>query len=176
MQFFTTTLNDAYRIELEKRGDERGFFARTFCDKEFAAHGLDTHFVQQNTSRSASRGTLRGMHFQTGEHAEVKLIRCLRGAIYDVIIDLRPDSPTFKRWEGFELTDQNASMLYIPRGFAHGFITLTDDVEVTYLVTAHYTPYAEGGVRFDDPAFSVVWPAAPTVMSDKDRAWPLFAG
>lgn len=176
MQFFTTTLNDAYRIELEKRGDERGFFARTFCDKEFAAHGLDTHFVQQNTSRSASRGTLRGMHFQTGEHAEVKLIRCLRGAIYDVIIDLRPDSPTFKRWEGFELTDQNASMLYIPRGFAHGFITLTDDVEVTYLVTAHYTPHAEGGVRFDDPAFSVVWPAAPTVMSDKDRAWPLFAG
>jgi len=176
MQFQSTSLQDAYLIEPEKRGDARGWFARTFCEREFAAHGLETRFVQQNASASAQAGTLRGMHFQKGEHAEVKLIRCVQGAILDVIIDLRPQSPTFKRWEAFELTAQNARQLYVPRGFAHGFQTLTDDVEVSYLVSSFYAPAAEGGVRWNDPAFSIAWPRPPSVLSDKDQAWPDFAG
>jgi dTDP-4-dehydrorhamnose 3,5-epimerase len=174
MLFHNTTLADAKLIDLEVRGDARGFFARTFCETEFAAQGLETRFVQQNASFSAQRGTLRGMHFQRGADAEVKLIRCVRGSILDVIIDLRPDSATFKRHEGFVLSAQNHRMLYAPRGFAHGFITLTDDVEVTYLVSAAYAPGAEAGVRYNDPAFGIDWPMAPTVMSDKDRHWPDF--
>jgi dTDP-4-dehydrorhamnose 3,5-epimerase len=176
MIFHETSLVDAKLIDLTKRGDERGFFARTFCEKEFAAQGLETRFVQQNASSSAQKGTLRGMHFQRGDDAEVKLIRCLRGAILDVIIDIRPQSPTFKKWEGFELNDKTHQMLYVPRGFAHGFITLTDDVEVTYLVSAFYAPSAEGGVRWDDPAFAIDWPMVPKVMTDKDRTWPDFLG
>lgn len=176
MIFHDTTLKDAKLIDLEKRGDERGFFARTFCEKEFAAQGLETRFVQQNTSLSAQKGTLRGMHMQKGADAEVKLIRCLRGTILDVIVDTRPQSPTYKKWEAFELSDQNHRMLYVPRGFAHGFITLTDHVEVTYLVSAFYAPGAEAGIRYDDPAIGIVWPMAPTVISEKDQAWPPFAG
>jgi len=176
MIFHDTTLQDAKLIDLEKRGDERGFFARTFCEKEFAAQGLETRFVQQNTSLSAQKGTLRGMHMQRGADAEVKLIRCLRGTILDIIVDTRPESPTFKRWEAFELSDQNHRMLYVPRGFAHGFITLTDHVEVTYLVSAFYAPGAEAGIRYDDPAIGIVWPMAPTVISEKDLAWPPFSG
>ena len=176
MLFHKTTLQDAVLIDLEKRGDDRGFFARTFCEREFAAQGLETRFVQQNASSSAHKGTLRGMHFQRGDDAEVKLIRCLRGTILDVIIDIRPESSTYKHWEGFELSDQTHRMLYVPRGFAHGFITLTDDVEVTYLVSAFYAPGAEGGLRWNDPAFAITWPMEPTVMSDKDKAWPDFAG
>ncbi len=176
MKFHPTTLKDAMLIELERRGDDRGFFARTFCVDEFAAHGLPTEFVQQNTSYSAKKGTLRGMHFQRIPYAEDKLIRCLRGAIVDIIIDLRPDSPTFRQWEAFELNDANKLQLLVPKGFAHGFQTLSDDVEVTYLVSARYTPAAEGGVRWNDPAFGVVWPMPPTEISGKDQSWPDFAG
>jgi dTDP-4-dehydrorhamnose 3,5-epimerase len=176
MLFHPTTLQDAFLIEPEKRGDERGFFARSYCQKEFAAQGLETVFVQQNMSTSANAGTLRGMHFQRGADAEVKLIRCLRGAICDIIIDIRPESPTYKNWEAFDLSEQNYRMLYVPRGFAHGFITMTDAVEVTYLVSAFYAPGGEGGVRWDDPAFAIEWPRPPTVMSDKDKSWPDFLG
>jgi dTDP-4-dehydrorhamnose 3,5-epimerase len=175
MKFHTTTLNDAVLIDLERRGDDRGFFARTFCVDEFAANGLPTEFVQQNTSYSANKGTLRGMHFQTAPHGEDKLIRCLRGAIVDIIIDLRPDSPTYKKWEAFELDDVNKRQLLVPRGFGHGFQTVSDHVEVTYLVTAKYTPSAEGGVRWNDPAFGITWPLEPTDVSDKDRNWPDYS-
>ena len=176
MKFHQTTLKDAMLIDLERRGDDRGFFARTFCADEFAAQGLPTEFVQQNTSYSANKGTLRGMHFQTAPHGEDKLIRCLRGAIVDIIIDLRPDSPTYKKWEAFELDDVNKRQLLVPKGFGHGFQTVSDHVEVTYLVSAKYTPSAEGGVRWNDPAFGITWPLEPTDMSDKDRNWPDFKG
>jgi dTDP-4-dehydrorhamnose 3,5-epimerase len=176
MKFHQTTLKDAMLIDLERRGDDRGFFARSFCVDEFAAQGLPTEFVQQNTSYSAKKGTLRGMHFQTAPHGEDKLIRCLRGAIVDIIIDLRPDSPTYKKFEGFELDDVNKRQLLVPKGFGHGFQTVSDHVEVTYLVSAKYTPSAEGGVRWNDPAFGIKWPLEPTDMSDKDRNWPDFKG
>lgn len=172
MIFHKTTLESARLIDLELRGDERGAFARTFCSKEFEAEGLDTNFVQQNMSVSALKGTLRGMHRQAEPHAETKLIRCLRGAIYDVIVDLRPDSATYLKWEGFELTAQNRKQLYAPSGFAHGFYTLTDDVEVSYLVSNCYAPDAEIGSRHDDPAFGIIWPSEVVVMSEKDRSWP----
>lgn len=175
MLFHKTDLQDAMLIELEARGDERGMFARTFCAKEFSDQGLVSEFVQQNMSVSAERGTLRGMHRQIAPHSEVKLIRCLRGAIYDVIVDVRPDSPTYLKWQGFELTAENKRELYVPQGFLHGFQTLTDDVEVSYLVSAFYAPDAERGARHDDPAFGIVWPEEITVMSDKDRTWPDFS-
>ncbi|WP_291202610.1 dTDP-4-dehydrorhamnose 3,5-epimerase [Hyphomonas sp.] len=176
MKFHKTTLKDAMLIDLERRGDDRGFFARTFCVDEFSANGLPTEFVQQNTSYSANKGTLRGMHFQRAPYAEDKLVRCLRGAIVDIILDLRPDSPTFKKWEAFELNDENKRQLLVPKGFAHGFQSLSDHVEVTYLVSSRYNGAAEGGVRWNDPAFSINWPLAPTDMSDKDRNWPDFKG
>lgn len=175
MLFHKTDLQDAMLIELEARGDERGMFARTFCAKEFSDQGLVSEFVQQNMSVSAEKGTLRGMHRQIAPHSEVKLIRCLRGAIYDVIVDVRPDSPTYLKWQGFELTAENKRELYVPQGFLHGFQTLTDDVEVSYLVSAFYAPDAERGARHDDPAFGIVWPEEITVMSDKDRTWPDFS-
>lgn len=176
MKFHLTTLKDAVLIDLERRGDERGFFARTFCVDEFAAQGLPTEFVQQNMSFSAARGTLRGMHFQSAPHGEDKLIRCVRGGIVDIIVDLRPDSPSYKAWEGFELTEENKRMLLVPKGFAHGFQSITDNVEVTYLSSAKYAPAAERGVRWNDPAFGITWPLEPTEVSEKDRSWPDFAG
>jgi dTDP-4-dehydrorhamnose 3,5-epimerase len=176
LKFHPTTLKDATLIDLERRGDDRGFFARTFCVDEFSAHGLPTDFVQQNMSYSANKGTLRGMHFQNAPHGEDKLIRCLRGAIVDIIVDLRLDSPTYKKWEAFELTEENKRQLLVPKGFAHGFQAVSDHVEVTYLVSAKYTPSAESGVRWNDPAFGITWPLEPTEMSDKDRSWPDFAG
>lgn len=172
MRFMETTLTDARLIELDKRGDARGFFARVFCEAEFAAAGLETRFVQANHSRSAQRGTLRGMHFQRAPHRETKVVRVVRGALLDVIIDLRADSPSYGRWEAFELTAENGRMLYVPAGFAHGFQTLADDTEVTYQVSAAYAPDAEGGVRWDDPAFGIDWPLPVSVISDKDAAWP----
>lgn len=176
MLFHPTQLHDAVLIEPEKRADARGFFARTFCAQEFAAHGLETQFPQQNMSGSKERGTLRGMHWQRAPHGEVKLVRCTRGAICDIIIDLRPDSPTFKRWQAFELTQDNHCALYVPKGFAHGFQTLTMDVEVSYLVSTPFAPQAEAGLRWDDPAFAISWPLAASVLSDKDRQWPDFVG
>jgi dTDP-4-dehydrorhamnose 3,5-epimerase len=172
MLFLETKLKDAYIVDVEPRGDDRGFFARAWCAKEFEAHGLATSFVQCNLAFNEQRGTLRGMHFQRAPHAEVKLIRCVRGALLDVLIDLRPDSPTYMDWVGVELTEDNRRMLYAPEGTAHGYLTLADQTEAFYQVSAFYAPEAEGGVRWDDPAFAIEWPEPPRVLSDKDRAWP----
>jgi dTDP-4-dehydrorhamnose 3,5-epimerase len=172
VKFLPTPLAGAYLIELEPRGDDRGFFARFFCEREFAAAGLESRYVQVNNSLTAKRGTLRGMHYQLPPAAEVKLVRCIAGALYDVIIDLRPDSPTQGRWFGADLTADNRRMMYVPRGFAHGFLTLTEAVEALYLVSAFYAPEEERGVRFDDPRFGIHWPMSPSEMSAKDRSWP----
>ncbi len=172
MQFNSTPLNGAYVIDLEKRGDDRGFFARFFCEGEFSEAGLENHFVQINNSLTAKRGTLRGMHYQLPPAAEVKVVRCIRGGLYDVIVDLRPDSPTYRQWFGAELTSENRRMMYVPRGFAHGFVTLEDDTEALYLVSAFYSPENERGLRYDDPALNITWPVAPSEVSEKDRNWP----
>ena len=170
MIFTETPIRGAYLIDLEKRGDDRGFFARAFCENEFGAHGLVTRFVQVNNSLSAQRGTLRGMHYQLGPKAETKLVRCIKGALWDVILDLRPDSPTFGRSFGAALTAENRRMMYVPKGFAHGFVTTADDTEAFYFVDEFYAPDRERGVRFDDPKFRIEWPVAPAVISDKDRS------
>lgn len=174
MLFNPTPLRDAFIIELEKRGDDRGFFARFFCVDEFGRQGLETQFVQINNSLSTKRGTLRGMHYQLAPSAEVKVVRCLRGAVWDAIIDIRPDSPTFGRSFGAELSADNRRMMYVPRGFAHGILTLTDDTELLYLVSDLYAPREERGVRWDDRRFAVEWPLEPTEISAKDAAWPDF--
>jgi len=145
-----------------------------WCQKEFKEHHLETQFVQANLSYNKTAGTLRGMHYQTSPHEEVKLVRCVRGAIYDVIVDLRSDSPTYCRWVGVELSDRNYKMLYVPKGFAHGYVALEDDADVFYLVSEFYTPGSERGVRYNDPAFGIIWPAPISVISDKDGAWPRF--
>lgn len=176
MLFTKTELEGAWIVDAQPARDPRGFFARTFCEREFAAQGLETRFVQHSTSQNVERGTLRGMHFQRAPHAEVKLVRCLKGAILDVIIDLNPTSPTFKRWQAFELSATNMRQLYIPKGFAHGFQTLEDNCEIGYLIAEFYAPDAATGVRWDDPAFGITWPLPVTVMSDKDKTWPDFAG
>lgn len=176
MIYHETTLKDAWLIDLERRGDERGWFARTMDAREFEARGMDHLFVQQNASTSARAGTVRGLHFQRGADAEAKLVRCLRGAILDVIVDLRRGSPSFMRHEAFELSAANGRMLYVPRGFAHGFQTLVDDVEVSYLVSAFYAPASEGGLRHDDPRLGLAWPLPVSVISPKDAAWPLLEG
>ena len=176
MIYHPTTLQDAWLIELEPRGDARGVFARTMCRDEFAKHGMATDYVQQNMSISVQAGTLRGLHFQRPPHAEAKLVRCVRGAVHDVIVDLRAGSPTFMRHEAFELTAGNNRQLYVPPGFAHSFQTLTDDTEVSYLVSAAYAPAAEGGLRFSDPLLGITWPRPVTVVSDKDAGWPLLDG
>jgi dTDP-4-dehydrorhamnose 3,5-epimerase len=182
MIFTETPFKGAYLIDLEKRGDERGYFARAFCMREFADHGHVIQIVQANTSFSARKGTLRGMHYQLAPKAETKLVRCLRGALHDIILDLRPDSPTFGQSFGTELTADNRRMLCVPKGFGHGFITLVDNTEAFYLVDEFYAPEYERGVRWDDPRFAIRWPAEPTVISDKDRnyrdfdpAWHLTA-
>ena len=174
MKFIETPLKGAYVIELEKRGDDRGFFARFFCEREYQAHGLNSHIVQINNSLSRVKGTLRGMHYQLAPKAEDKVIRCLRGALFDAIIDLRPDSPTFLKHFTIELTAENRTMLYVPKGFAHGFLTLTEDTESFYLVTEFYSPEKERGVRYNDPKFGIRWPMEPVVISDKDRHQPDF--
>jgi dTDP-4-dehydrorhamnose 3,5-epimerase len=174
--FHQTTLAGAFLIEPELRGDERGFFARTMCRDEFEAHGLNADFVQQNMSVSLSQGTLRGLHYQRPPNAEAKLIRCVRGKIWDVIVDVRPESPRYLHQEGFELSDENHRMLYVPEGFAHGFQTLTRATEVNYLVTATYAPEAECGLRYDDPKLGIGWPLPVSSISPKDTSWPLLAG
>lgn len=174
MKYHSTELKDAWLIELELRGDERGFFARTMCREEFAARGMETDYVQQNMSVSAFKGTLRGMHYQLRPYAEAKLIRCLRGAIVDVIVDIREDSPTYLKHQMFELNDQNRHQLYVPPGFAHSFQTLTDDVEVSYLVSSPYAPEYERGLRYNDEKLGISWPETVTTISDKDAAWPLI--
>lgn len=172
MKFTPTPLHGAYLIDLERRGDDRGFFARFFCEGELAAQGLENRVAQVNTSFSAKKGTLRGLHYQLPGSAEVKIVRCLRGALWDAIVDLRPDRPTFRRWFGARLDAENRTMMYVPRGFAHAILTLTDDVEALYLVSDSYAPQFERGVRWDDPAIGVEWPIAPAEISPKDAAWP----
>ena len=174
MIFTEVGLPGAYLIDVERREDDRGFFARTFCRREFEERGLNPSVAQANTSFSRWKGTLRGMHLQKPPHAEAKLVRCTQGSLYDVIIDLRPDSPTYRQWYGVELTAENHRMLYVPEGFAHGHLTLVDDTVVTYLVSEFYTPGAESGFRYDDPAFGIRWPEEVRVISEKDRSWPDF--
>ena len=161
-------------IEFEPATDDRGFFARTFCAEEFAEAGLATAFVQQSFSHTARAGTVRGMHFQRAPHEEVKLIRCLAGAIHDVLIDIRPASPTYMQWEAYELAGGDGRQLYVPTGFAHGFQTLAPATEVGYMMTAFYAPQAADGIRHDDPAFNVTWPLLVTDISGKDRTWPEY--
>jgi dTDP-4-dehydrorhamnose 3,5-epimerase len=169
MIFTPTALAGAYLIDLQKKGDERGFFARLFCENEFIQHGLVRHFCQINNSLSMEKGTLRGMHYQLPPSAETKIIRCVHGALYDVILDLRDGSSTFGQSFGTELSAENRRMLYVPKGFAHGFLTLVDDTETIYLVDEFYFPERERCIRYNDPKFALRWPAAPTVISDKDR-------
>jgi dTDP-4-dehydrorhamnose 3,5-epimerase len=165
MRFVPTPLSGAFMIELDKREDDRGFFARFFCKREFAEAGLDTRFVQINNSLSKDRGTLRGMHYQLGPAAETKVVRCLHGALWDAVLDLRPGSATFGQSFGARLSGESRRMMYVPRGFAHGFLTLEGDTEALYLV---YEPSRERGVRWDDPHFAIAWPAKPRVISEKD--------
>jgi dTDP-4-dehydrorhamnose 3,5-epimerase len=172
--FRETELSGAWLVELEPRGDSRGFFARAWCEDELAEHGLTTRIAQCSVSWNARRGTLRGMHFQAAPHEEVKLVRCTRGAIYDVIVDLRRSSPTYTRWLGVELTAENRRTIYVPEGFAHGFQTLVDDTELFYQVSEAHAPESERGVRWDDPAFGIEWPLPHPILSEKDRAWPDF--
>lgn len=174
MHFVKTPLEGAYTIDLDKKGDDRGFFARFFCTDEFRAAGLDENFVQVNNSLSAQKGTLRGMHYQLHPKAESKLVRCIKGALYDVILDLREGSKTFGQWYGAELNAENRRMMYVPKGFAHGFITLTDDTEALYMVSEFYAPALERGLRWNDPRFNIVWPIEPTTISPKDTEHPDF--
>jgi dTDP-4-dehydrorhamnose 3,5-epimerase len=174
MKFHPTPLKDAFVIDLEKRGDERGFFARAFCVNEFKAAGCVDRFVQVNNSSSATPGTLRGMHYQLAPKAETKVVRCIKGALWDVILDLRSDSPTFGQWYGETLSADNRRMMYCPKGFAHGFITLEPDTEAFYFVDEFYAPQTERGVRYDDPKFNIQWPTQPVVISDKDKNWRDF--
>ncbi len=168
MKFAPLPLAGAFRIDIEPKGDERGFFARLFCTQEFSAHGLATQWAQCNTSFSAERGSLRGLHFQRPPEAEVKLLRCLRGAVWDVIVDLRQGSPTFGRWHGERLDEANRAFIYVPQGFAHGFQTLTESVEMLYFHSAPYAAAREDGLRWDDPAVAVQWPLPVAVISRRD--------
>jgi dTDP-4-dehydrorhamnose 3,5-epimerase len=175
MRFVPLSLDGAYLVELEPHADERGFFARTWCREEFAEHGLKAELAQCSISRSTRTGTLRGMHFQRPPHEEAKLVRCTRGAVFDAIIDLRPESPTRTRWVGAVLEAGEGTALYVPEGFAHGFQTLTDDAEVLYMMSHHHVPEAAAGVRWDDPAFAIEWPEVATrTISERDRTWPEF--
>jgi dTDP-4-dehydrorhamnose 3,5-epimerase len=174
MVFTETSLKGAYVIDLDRLEDERGFFARSFCQKEFAAHGMKAHIAQCNISFNQQKGTIRGMHFQRAPKAEAKLVRCTRAVIFDVIVDLRAGSPTYCKWISVELSATNYRALYIPEGFAHGFQTLEDATEVFYLMFEFFSPEHQSGLRYDDPAFKVVWPMANPIMSDRDLSYPLF--
>ena len=176
MKFTPTALPGAYLVEIEPLVDERGFFARSWCRREFAEHGLNADLVQCNISYNRAEGTLRGMHYQAAPHEEVKVVRCTRGAIYDVLVDLRPDSPTYRSWTACELTASNRCMLYVPAGLAHGFQTLQDDSEVFYQMSAFYHPPSARGVRWNDPAFDIQWPRSEPIVSPKDAAYPDFRG
>jgi dTDP-4-dehydrorhamnose 3,5-epimerase len=172
--FQETKLSGVFEIQIERLRDERGFFARTWCQKEFAERGLNPRLVQCSISFNTRRGTLRGIHFQVAPHAEVKLVRCTRGAIYDVVVDLRRSSPTFKDWIGLTLTSQKGNMLYIPEGCGHGFLTLENESEVFYQMSEFYDAELARGVRWDDPAFGIAWPGAVEVISQRDRTYPAF--
>lgn len=175
MKFTETRLKGAFLIEFQPVADARGFFARAFCRREFEAHGLNPAVVQVNASFNPHAGTLRGMHYQVGPAREAKFVRCTSGAIHDVIIDLRPASSTYRQWVGFDLTAENRDSLYIPEGFAHGYLTLAPKTEVFYQVSEFYSPSHERGIRWNDPAFAIRWPLEPRVISPKDAAFPDFA-
>ena len=174
MKFQESPLAGAHTIELDRLEDERGFFARSYSAEEFAARGLPAAMPQSSVSFNARRGTLRGLHYQAEPHAEDKLVRCTAGAIYDVIVDLRPDSPTARRWFGVELGAANHRSLFVPKGLAHGFITLRDDTEVLYMISVPYAPGFERGLRWNDPAIGISWPTVPSVVSARDAAYPLL--
>jgi dTDP-4-dehydrorhamnose 3,5-epimerase len=176
MIFTETRLRGAYVVEPEPLEDERGFFARIWSADEFSAHGLNPKIVQCSTSLNKRKGTVRGMHYQVPPHEEAKLVRCTAGAVYDVIVDLRRDSPTWRQWFGIELTARNRVMVYIPEGFAHGFQTLADETEIFYQISAYYYPESTRGVRWNDPAFGIDWPLEVSVISERDRSLPLVAG
>lgn len=176
MIFRETPLAGAWVLEPERIADERGFFARTWCRRDFEARGLDAAIAQCSVSFNRRRGTLRGLHFQVEPHAEVKLVRVTRGAVWDVIVDLRPGSPTFRQHFAVVLSAEAGNQLYIPKGVAHGFQTLEDATEVSYQISAFYAPEAARGYRWDDPAFAIPWPEPATVMSERDRNLPLFEG
>jgi dTDP-4-dehydrorhamnose 3,5-epimerase len=169
MKFLSTPVSGAFIIELEKKDDGRGFFARLYCRNEFKRAGLEQSYVQINNSLSVQKGTLRGLHYQVEPHGEAKVVRCISGELWDVIVDLRSNSASFGQWFGAELTATNRQMLYVPKGCAHGFITLDDNTEILYLVSSFYAAEAERGVRWNDPFFAIKWPIAPTVISEKDR-------
>ena len=174
MRFHPTEVGGAYVVEIEPIEDERGFFARAWCGREFAENGLHGPFVQENVGFSGRAGTLRGLHFQQAPHEEAKLVRCTAGAVWDVAVDLRQGSPTYRGWTGVELSAADRNMLYVPEGCAHGYLTLTDDAETRYLTTEYYAPDAAWGVRYDDPAFGIRWPADVELVSDADLGWPLL--
>ena len=174
MRFTEAPLAGAFVIEAERHEDERGFFARTFCEREFAERGLNGHVAQGNLSYNARRGTLRGMHYQRAPQAEAKLVRCARGAIHDVILDLRPASPTYLRHFAIRLDEENRTLLYVPEGVAHGFLTLEDRTEVAYQMSVAYSPDHGAGVRWDDPAFGIAWPEPVRVIAERDRTYPDF--
>jgi len=174
MKFNKTPLNDAFTIELEKREDDRGFFARFFCINEFDTNQLDRNIVQINNSLSKDKGTLRGLHYQISPKEETKIVRCIKGALWDVIVDLRPDSPTFLNWFAETLSSDNRKMMFVPKGFAHGFITLEPNTEAIYLVSEFYSAEHERGVRWNDTQINIEWPINPQVISDKDMNHPDF--
>lgn len=174
MIFTETKLQGAFIINVKKLEDERGFFGRSFCVNEFKSHGLNPNIVQANISQNKKKGILRGLHMQKAPFEETKLVRCTRGSIYDVIVDMRSQSPTFKQWIGVELTADNYQMLYVPEGFAHSYLTLEDDSEVMYNVTQFYNASSEVGFRWDDPAFNIIWPVEPIIISERDRSHPLL--
>jgi len=175
MKLQSAGLQGAWLVDIEPQHDERGFFARTWCRREFAEHQIAAEFVQCSVSFNHRRGTLRGMHFQRPPHAETKLVRCIQGSVYDVIVDLRPDSDTYKRWIGVQLTARNRRALFIPEGFAHGFLTLENNTEVFYQISVFHTPESAGGLRYDDSEIGISWPEPVQVIADKDLAWPDFS-
>lgn len=175
MKFQQLPLEGAFLVSLEPRCDERGMFARAYCKNEFAAQGIAVDIVQSNISTNEHAGIVRGMHFQRAPHAEVKLVRCIRGAIFDVIVDIREDSLTYGQHYGVELSEKNGLLIVVPKGFAHGYQALTDGATAFYMVSATYSPEAEGGVRHDDPSLGIQWPLAVTDVSEKDGRWPLMS-
>jgi len=175
MKFTETSINDVYRIEIEKKGDIRGYFARNYCEKEFLTQGIPMKIVQANTGYSKHKYTIRGLHYQEEPHSEAKLVRCLKGKVFDVVVDARPQSSTYKKWVGIELSEDNRQMVYVPPGCAHGYQTLIEDTELFYMVSAFYAPNYERGIRWDDPEFNIEWINKKNItISNKDQNWPDF--
>lgn len=174
MKFVTTPISGVVLVDLEPVEDDRGFFARTYCEEEFRRHGLETHIAQCSVALSLRKGTLRGMHYQRDPHSEVKLVRCIRGAVYDVVVDIRPDSATFRQWFATELNAANRRAIYIPHGIAHAYQTIEDETEISYQMSSAYNAEAAAGVRWDDPAFAVRWPLEVTAITERDLSYPDF--